>query len=157
MSNNFFIGSTNTATSLPIVLQSFMGYAQRDRVDLKWITASELNNDYFTILRSTTGNDFEEVARIRGNGTTNQMNNYLFEDDGPAAGRNYYRLKQTDFDGKTTLSEVIIVSFSGENSSVNIFPNPVSISDKLSVEIKNLNPDLPVTIRIANMQGFDYR
>jgi len=153
MSNDFFIGSTNTATSLPIVLQSFMGSAQRDRVDLKWITASELNNDYFTILRSATGNDFEEIARIKGNGTTNQMNTYLFEDEGPATGRNYYRLIQTDFDGKTTFSEVIIVSFSGENSSVNIFPNPVSISDKLSVEIKNLNPDSPVTIRIANMQG----
>jgi|GEM_PF-2485434 len=75
---------------------------------LRWITASEVNNDYFSVERSADGIYFEMIGRIPGAGTTSQTMHYAWTDDVASAGGSYYyRLRQTDYDGANSLSGVI--------------------------------------------------
>ncbi len=70
-----------------------------------WETASEINNDYFTLERAGEDLNFDEVARQNGTGTTKEPQAYSAIDPYPYAGMSYYRLKQTDFDGTSTYSK----------------------------------------------------
>ncbi len=153
LSNGFYVGSTNSATSLPIELVSFTGTAQKYGVDLKWSTASELNNDYFTVLRSSTGTNFESIGTVKGNGTTNSAHSYSLTDFKPLIGKNYYRLKQTDFDGNTTTTETIVVNVLSLDPMASLYPNPVSQNQLLNLEIYALQPNVPAELQIINMQG----
>ena len=78
---------------------------------LDWSTASERNNDYFTIERSASGQDFEEVARVDGAGNSVSTVNYTDRDPWPLPGTSFYRLRQTDFDGTTSVSNMVPVSY----------------------------------------------
>lgn len=94
---------------LPIVLSSFIGKPSANGNLLKWTTLSETNNDYFTIEKSENGVDFYEIGNIIGAGTSNIENTYSFVDDSNMRNILYYRLKQTDFDGKFSYSEIIAI------------------------------------------------
>ncbi len=117
-------------STLPIQLLSFNATLNNDRqVDLDWETASEINNSYFTIQRSTNLNDVEEIENIPGAGNSSEKSTYHTVDRKPYLGDSYYRLKQTDYDGKFTLGEWKHVKLSNkefkEDLTVeNIFPNP---------------------------------
>ncbi len=100
------LGSTYGNTNLPIELVSFDATAQVSSVALAWVTASELNNDYFTVERSADGMNWSTVLKVDGAGTTNQRSSYNAEDTRPLEGLSYYRLKQTDYDGKFTYSPI---------------------------------------------------
>lgn len=102
-------GHLDGVFNLPIHLLSFTGEKVRDDVRLRWSTATEENNDYFTILRSKDGVNFEEVTRVPGSGTSESVREYEEYDRHPYAGLNYYRLLQTDYDGTTSSSETIVV------------------------------------------------
>lgn len=152
--NQFFVGSTNGNTSpLPIELLSFTGDAKKYGVDLRWETASETNSDYFTVLHSASGSNFESVGTVKGNGTTNSFHSYLLTDSKPFLGKNYYQLKQTDFDGRTTSSETIVVDVLSLEPLVSIYPNPLSQSQLLNVVINGLETNSPTEIQIVNVQG----
>ena len=93
----FTLGTINsTQTPLPIELLSFRATPDASQVDLDWSTATETNNDYFTIERSTNGVDWSEIVRQPGSGTTTSQVNYHAIDPNPFVGTSYYRLKQTD-------------------------------------------------------------
>ncbi len=94
---------------VPIELNEFAAICQNDKTILRWSTASELNNNYFTIERSYNGLNFEPIATINGAGTSNQPNFYSFEDDLHSF-TTYYRLLQTDYDGTTKISSLISVT-----------------------------------------------
>ena len=96
------------AHPLPIELFSFNAICQGNNVLLKWITASEINNAYFTIQRSVDGISFEDVTNITGAGNSNSMLSYSYLDTYPYSGQSYYRLKQTDYNNDFTFSSVII-------------------------------------------------
>lgn len=116
-----------SATPLPIELTQFTGTAEADFNHLKWTTASETGNDYFTIERSTDGVTFNDIGRVDGAGNSSQLLNYYFNDVNPAEGTNYYRLKQTDFNGHFTHSAMISLDFHRGNMSVNnLRPNPTN-------------------------------
>lgn len=153
MSNGFYVGSTNAATSLPIELISFTGTAGRLGVDLQWQTASELNNDYFTVTRSSSGANFTPLGVVRGNGTTHQAHDYRFTDFHPVIGNNYYQLVQHDLDGKATTSEIIVVNVISLDPLVSIYPNPVSQKQSLTIEINALSPNVPADVVVYNTQG----
>lgn len=110
---------------LPISLISFTATpVNNDHVDLGWVTASETNNDYFTVERSRNAVDFEPVAVVDGAGNSNTMLTYDAVDEQPYAGLSYYRLKQTDFDGQFAYSNLVPVMFnSAEFAVVNAFTN----------------------------------
>ncbi len=152
--NQFFVGSTNAASSpLPIELVSFSGEAKPYGVDLRWTTDSELNNDHFTVSRSGAGTHFEDIGTIKGNGTTIASHTYTLTDYKPKIGKNYYQLTQTDFDGHSTSSELIEVDVLSLNPLAKIYPNPVSKQQLLHIEINMLQANSPTEIQILNMQG----
>lgn len=156
--SNFSNGSTyeawtlsNKTVPLPIELISFDAFPTALGTQLEWVTASELNNDYFTIERSQTGEGFEPIGTVRGAGTKSNQSRYSLLDNNPLAGKSYYRLKQTDFDGKSSYSDLAEVTFASQNLW-RIFPNP---SDGKSVSV-NLSSELigkEVEVKIQDLKG----
>ncbi|MCZ4409812.1 T9SS type A sorting domain-containing protein [Cryomorphaceae bacterium 1068] len=96
------VGNSNV---LPITLLSFQAEAKGQQVITDWITATEINNDFFSIERSKDGIFWEQVGTIEGAGDSHTELSYSLTDQRPYTGISYYRLRQTDFDGTSTLSE----------------------------------------------------
>lgn len=124
-------GQVNSMQSpLPIELIDFTATLIGERVLLKWRTASELNNDYMTIERSTSpqsGLSFVEIGRVAGAGTVLEPRNYSLWDERPEPGLNYYRLRQVDFDGRETYSELVVVrAGNADTGELEAAPNPAS-------------------------------
>ncbi|HNQ69652.1 MAG TPA: T9SS type A sorting domain-containing protein, partial [Bacteroidales bacterium] len=129
---------------LPIELLSFDANVKNDYVITEWTTASEINNDYFTVERSTNAQDFEIVEIISGAGNSNQVINYSLTDVNPYSGISYYRLKQTDFDGVYSYSNIVAVKIVSKNeltltawqNGSNLFLSLISdIIGQLKIEI----------------------
>src|SRR4051812_27862818 len=93
-----------------VELISFKAEKASENVILNWSTASEKNNDYFVVERSTDGIHFEPIGTVKGNGTSNQINYYTFEDHSFNSGILYYRLKQVDLDNKYEYSKIKAVN-----------------------------------------------
>ena len=117
-----------TATVLPVSLISFSHTQNDDVIILSWSTASELNNDFFTIERSFDGVNFNEICTVRGSGTTNEQSTYSHSDRVPFSNTDqvYYRLSQTDFDGTHEILGIIAASISSLDVRLKIVPNPVT-------------------------------
>jgi len=115
-------------TTQPIELLSFwVEDPKNGTLLLQWSTAREEENDYFEILRSSDGRTFESIAKIDGAGNSSEILEYSFVDNKPIIGRNYYRLKQVDFDGTSTLSRLISIRLEfGEQNQPYIYPNPTN-------------------------------
>jgi hypothetical protein len=88
---------------LPVELVHFSAHSESGHAVIEWSTASEVNNDYFTIQRSSTLADFKPVATIDGHGNTSTISEYSWTDAAPLSSVSYYRLVQTDYDGKQTI------------------------------------------------------
>jgi hypothetical protein len=118
---------------LPITLVSFNATldASQARVHLEWITSNETSNDFFTLERSTDLENFEEIQRIEGAGTTLTLQTYQAYDMQPLPGTSYYRLKQTDEDGQFTYSKPIAIQ-NGE-ATFHLYPNPIAKGQKVSI------------------------
>ena len=95
---------------LPIELEDFGGYNKGNVNHLYWVTATEINNDYFTIERSKEGDIWYEIAIIPGGGNLNTPSLYEFDDYSYEDGLNYYRLTQTDFNGAFETFEMIAIN-----------------------------------------------
>jgi hypothetical protein len=115
----------NIPVPLPITLLGFSGEKTGKAIQLKWSTATEINNSYFTIERSSDGKEFAELGKVKGAGNSNYIRNYNFSDENPFEGINYYRVKQTDFDGQFSYTPVIAIRNRFENEKLKILPNPV--------------------------------
>lgn len=126
LSNTFFIGTKNINSSpLPIDLINFEAMCDSKKVNLNWTTASETNNDYFTIERSGGAINWQIIGKVGGAGNSNQILNYSLIDAEPLQDVSYYRLKQTDFDGLFKYSSIVAVTCENNNfSTINIYPNP---------------------------------
>lgn len=108
-------GAANTGVNdspLPVTFLSFRAERSDNSVLLSWSTASELNNDHFSIERSEDGLNFLPIGIIQGAGQSSMINSYVFRDANPADRNSYYRLKQVDFNGEFTFSSVILVHHS---------------------------------------------
>lgn len=145
-------------TPLPIELISFEANVNDDKVDLTWITASEINNDYFTIERSVDAKNWEEIITTSGAGNSNLLIEYFESDYEPVIGMSYYRLKQTDFNGAFSYSNIVPVRFEknkNEDGLINLFPNPVSVGGTVNIEFKNIfESELLVVLR--NTKGEEF-
>lgn len=129
------LGSTNAGINpLPIELSEFSAKLARGGILLYWKTATELDNDHFEIERSTNGIDFKKIGKVDGHGTTTASHTYSFLDLDPLQGLSYYRLRQVDFDGMATYSDVVSVSnFDSDKKALSVFPVPAY--DKLYTSI----------------------
>ncbi|MGB1205034.1 MAG: T9SS type A sorting domain-containing protein [Chitinophagales bacterium] len=144
-SNSFYCEKT------PIELISFTGEVQVRGNLLKWATASELDNDYFTIERSIDGHNFEAITFVSAEGSSLTTLRYEFLDKQAPNGQTYYRLLQTDFDGTTTSSETITLKRNEIGFSFNdIYPVPAN--DFVEVSF-NVEEDVKTEIQIFNLAG----
>ncbi len=116
---------------LPIELTQFDAKLQDQGVLVTWTTATELNNDYMALERSANGQDFLEITRVKGKGTTQETQRYHYFDQNPLAGINYYRLRQVDFDGTTDHSKVVALTLD-KGELMSIFPNPAK--DRINIQ-----------------------
>ncbi len=116
--------------TLPIELVKFTAEPQESHVLLKWATASEKNNNYFTIERSVDSKKWEVVSDIEGAGNSNTNLNYQYTDKQPYQGISFYRLKQTDYDGAYSYSatEKVLI---GATDDIMIYPNPSNLFLKI--------------------------
>lgn len=134
--DNLIIGNIFDS-ALPIELKDFTAEYSEENHDVicKWETGSELNNDFFTIERSQNALNWESIGQVDGVGNSSEAIIYSFRDAKPFYGLSYYRLKQTDFDGTYTYSNITSVEANKIDSDFfKIYPNPTSSSFVLYAE-----------------------
>lgn len=136
----FTIATTSAVNPLPVELVFFKAKVSDRTVMLSWQTASELNNHYFSIERSSNGMDFSEVGKVEGQGSTNVRSDYQWHDERPIKGLAYYRLKQFDLDETFSYSSVIAINFNNTDDNFRIWPNPsyggfVKLSETSSIKV----------------------
>ena len=98
------------AIPMPIELIEFTATLYNKKVNIKWSTASEINNDYFNIERSKNGIDWYIIGTVKGKGNSNQISYYSFYDEKIIEGDTYYRLQQIDFDGENSYSHIVHIN-----------------------------------------------
>jgi hypothetical protein len=150
---NFRLGyvTINHSVTLPIMLSYFDAAAVDNKYVLtNWNTASETNNDHFSIERSQDGVKFESVGQVKGAGSSSAVINYSFIDENPYNGLSYYRLKQTDFDKKTTISPAVTVKLS--KVKLNVYPNPASSGESVMIDLKEMKSQ-EIAIQLFDMSG----
>jgi len=159
LAGNFdaYIAAFSNSGSLPVKLISFDAKLQNEKqVLLSWQTVSEINNDYFEVERSNNDEMWETVRRVKGSGNSNSIKNYQLIDDLSNADVSYlsmtntiyYRLKQVDFDGVYSFSNVRIVSLNDDNAGWNMYPNPSS-----DLVIIDLSFAQNCTVHVSDIQG----
>ncbi|WP_341227484.1 lamin tail domain-containing protein [uncultured Arcticibacterium sp.] len=130
-----FASNSNLSTgSFAVNYTSFTGKLKIDAINLNWQTSTESNNQGFEVQKSRNAVNFETIARIDGAGNSEVLNNYDFVDTRPFEGSNYYRLKQTDFDGTADFSKIIQVLYDVNGSYVSIYPNPLAAGETLNIQ-----------------------
>ncbi len=115
-----------TCVVVPVTLSSFTGYWEGKNARLKWVTQMESNNRHFELQRSLDGRSYSTIGTVQGAGNSSTVRSYSFDDiqAGGIAGYLHYRLKQVDFDGRSSFSHVVLLK--NENHGIfTIFPNPV--------------------------------
>ena len=117
---------------------------------VNWVTASEINNNYFDVERCEDGISFVKIGNVQGAGNSNETKMYSLIDKKPDP-KNYYRLKQVDFDGKYTYSGIIALSKQNKNDNLSVYPNPAT--NELNFYLNVLNSSTPVKISLINSQG----
>ncbi len=142
----FTLGSTTGLNPLPVKLLSFDAKPVNQDVKVTWATASEINNDYFTVQRSTDGKSWSVIGIVNASENSGQTSDYNFTDKSPVSGVQFYRLMQTDLDGKTTLSNIVSVNMhvSLDAATVSVYPNPVT--DVVNVGLSVASSDASVVI-----------
>jgi hypothetical protein len=119
---------------LPVTYHEYKAVCVNKKVEVSWSTATELQNDYFTIERSSDGITFYPVGSIEGSKGSTSLAEYKFVDDNPINGIAYYRLKQTDFDLNYSYSDIKSVNCERiGNDGISIFPNPFKETFSISL------------------------
>ena len=147
-----------TIIQLPVTWLYFHGRAQEKRVALEWATLQEKDNEFFGVLRSSNGRDWQEISRIKAVGNSQDISLYQTWDENPLRGMNFYRIRQQDYDGQASYTQVIRVDFAGEDN-LSVYPNPhthsftVEFADLAQYDISLLDAmGKPVYIQFIEQQ-----
>jgi len=136
-----------SVAGLPIELVSFDAILKDREVHLNWMTASEINNQYFSI-EHLEGDSWISIATVNGAGNSSNAIAYKHVDKNPNNNTNYYRLKQTDFDGTSTYSKIVSVRLEDKiEVKSNVYPNP--FSNYLIVNTNAADPNILLTNAIG--------
>jgi hypothetical protein len=137
---------------IPVELSSFTANVNNNSVNLYWTTESESNNFGFEIQRSKTNTNFNKIDFIQGHGTTSQPYSYEYKDSYLPAGKYFYRLKQIDTDGTSSLSKTLEITIFNPSKYklLQNYPNPFNPSTIISFEIPE---NSKVTLSIFSING----
>ena len=148
-------GISSDPIALPVSLLSFAGQKERGVNVLRWSTANEFNNTGFEILRSTDGIIYTVIGFVNSlavNGNSNDVLNYNFTDNAVTGTKQYYRLRQIDFDNRSNLSTIVLVK--GERPVLTVidavFPNPASSSVNVLIAASEREK---ITLVVADIAG----
>ncbi|GLR19759.1 T9SS type A sorting domain-containing protein [Portibacter lacus] len=123
-------------TALPVEYISFSGQKMENHNEINWVTASEINNDFFEVEKSIDQENWALLATVNSQGNYRQDNSYTTIDRNLNHEINYYRLKQTDLNGQFSYSKIILIDNNNQRTVVEIYPNPssemISIKGKLN-------------------------
>jgi len=137
---------------LPVELLNFTAsVVDNNKVQLNWQTASEVNNNFFTVERSVDAQQWQAINTIKGKGNAQTTTLYEAYDDHPYKSISYYRLKQTDKDGKFTYSSIRKIHIALQQTALRLYPNPVQNSLTIEGNVAALSG-----LRIYNVSGADF-
>ena len=139
-----------TTSALPVELIHFNPFYDYDKVKINWSTASEFNNDYFTIERSYDGVNYDTIGVVDAIGNSTTLTNYTFEDRDITNTIQYYRLRQTDVDGKFKITDWVSVNIISLINDMSIYPNPFNKDINITI---NSNYDVEQMIKIIDPLG----
>lgn len=154
------VGTSGAVSTLPVSWQSFTAYRVSQAVLLNWVTASEINNNYFEVERlygyaTLTTNNWQSIGTVKGNGNTNTTSKYSFTDKQLTSENSaYYRVKQVDFDNKISFSKTVYIAPAKqtENQSFLVKPNP---SEGKFTVVYNTSNTAGFTISVYNILGVE--
>lgn len=112
--------------TLPVELVEFKAFfnQEKSQVDLRWTTTQEINNAVFVVQHSTDGSSWQAITEVKGNENSREINHYTAEHHDIAPGYNYYRLKQIDTDGRSSLSPIESIYNTLSEQQISVYPNP---------------------------------
>lgn len=132
-----------TATvALPVELLGFRAITLNNNIELSWETTSEINNDGFEVQHSRNGENWTTLGFIQGAGTIDQVQTYSYRHQQPKGGQHFYRLKQMDFNGGYSYSNVININLEEEGKVFSFAPNPWNAS---------INEEIRIMLNIVGM------
>lgn len=134
---------------LPVSWASFDIFISNNKNRLSWSTHSEINNSHFEVERSNDANIFETKGKVKGKGNSTVTQNYIFMDEQPLAGTTYYRIKQVDFDGQFSYSDVREVN---NELVVPVIAKPNPFQTTLTLQLNNA-AQIPTTIELVDLTG----
>ncbi|MCI4669088.1 MAG: PQQ-dependent sugar dehydrogenase [Bacteroidia bacterium] len=132
ISRNFFF---QPGTTFPVEWLDIDAELLEDQVQLSWATSQEVNNQQFIVERSTDLQYFEEIGYIPSQGDSDLPQFYGFMDQRPAYGKNFYRIRQVDIDGQSSLSPTVNVNVAFGGTALRVYPNPVRPGQTIHVEV----------------------
>jgi len=135
---------------LPIELAYFNGRGKSSSIILNWTTTSEEQFDYFLVQKSANTVTFSDIGKVEGQGSKSTSLDYVFEDEKPFNGLNYYRLKAVDLDGTFEIFNVISIDFSFDRLPIAIYPNP-TLNQKFTIE--NFDQSQSIYFELLNLFG----
>jgi hypothetical protein len=152
-SEEWIHGGVNTTSVLPVELLSFDVQCLGNDGLIRWVTASEINNDYFIIERSLDGVLFEQIAKIQGSGNSSAMIEYSYIDTQKPEKTSYYRLKQVDYNGDSRILNTVSADCYTQHKTIEVIPNP--FKDKITITgIENENTQVQL---INSVGGIVYQ
>lgn len=137
------------ANVMPVKLIDFNVQLKEKQTMISWKTATEANNDHFIVEWSRDAINFEGIAKVNGRGTTGEIQNYSYIHENPVTGTNYYRLTQTDLDGRKETFPVRTVFLGAKEKDINIVPTLA----KENLKIEFSQPVENGRLLIYNMDG----
>jgi hypothetical protein len=138
------------ASMLPIELVSFEAKPNLRDIDIYWTTAAEITTSMFIIEKTTNGQHFTEVGRLKAAGNSTSIINYTLKDKNPTDGNNYYRLVEIDLDGKVTSGELVFARFEKNFSGLSVIPNPAQ--NEIGVSFSS-SKDIQINISVIDAKG----
>ena len=125
----------------------------QQHIIIDWETLSETNNKGFHLQRSTTANDFENIAWIDGNGSTTSSIRYEYMDKNVDAGIAYfYRLQQVDFDDTHQYSEIVTAKLKDSKEDFNFTLQPNPAKDNVNIILQNPASE-QISMEVYSMDG----
>ncbi|MDJ1500823.1 T9SS type A sorting domain-containing protein [Xanthocytophaga agilis] len=151
----YSVASASGYIPLPVNFMQFTGIAYNHRVQLTWSTASEKNNQYFDIMRSSDDNSWQIIGTVNGGGNSQSPLYYEYTDENPLNGKNYYKLKQVDYNEKYSFSKMISVTVTSEQkSTISLSPNPASKQSTIRLQLPDTKSQYEnVTVYFSDLQG----